>query len=113
LRGARGPPLLRAARPSAGRAVRSRAPLHALGPVDRARGPAGRDRAHHGRHRGPARLMVDKPWGGRFTEGADAGAERFTASLGFDRRLWPQDIAGSIAWAAALAPAGVLRDDER
>jgi argininosuccinate lyase len=54
-----------------------------------------------------------KPWGGRFTEGADASAERFTASLGFDRRLWPHDIAGSVAWAAALARAGVLAEDER
>jgi argininosuccinate lyase len=54
-----------------------------------------------------------KPWGGRFTEGADARAERFTASLGFDRRLWPQDIAGSVAWAGALARAGILTEDER
>ncbi len=54
-----------------------------------------------------------KPWGGRFTEGADAGAERFTASLAFDRRLWPHDIAGSIAWAGALARAGILTGEER
>jgi argininosuccinate lyase len=54
-----------------------------------------------------------KPWGGRFTEGTDAGAERFTASLGFDRRLWPHDIAGSIAWAGALARAAIVTDDER
>jgi argininosuccinate lyase len=54
-----------------------------------------------------------KPWRGRFTEGADAGAEHFTASLAFDRRLWPHDIAGSIAWAGALARAGVVTDDER
>jgi argininosuccinate lyase len=54
-----------------------------------------------------------KPWGGRFTEGADASAERFTASLGFDRRLWPHDIDGSVAWAGALARAGILSEDER
>jgi len=53
-----------------------------------------------------------KPWSGRFTEGPDPAAERFTASLGFDRRLWPHDIAGSVAWAHALARAGLLSDDE-
>jgi argininosuccinate lyase len=53
-----------------------------------------------------------KTWGGRFTERADASAERFTGSLGFDRRLWPHDIAGSLAWARALARAGVITDEE-
>ena len=43
--------------------------------------------------------MLKKTWGSRFTTGADPTAERFTASLDFDRRLWPQDIAGSMAWA--------------
>jgi argininosuccinate lyase len=51
---------------------------------------------------------ADKPWGGRFTERASPLAERFTASLGFDRRLAPYDVAGSIAWAGALARAGLL-----
>jgi argininosuccinate lyase len=55
---------------------------------------------------------MDKPWGGRFSERADAAAERFTGSLAFDRRLWPYDITGSAAWARALARAGVLTDDE-
>jgi argininosuccinate lyase len=54
-----------------------------------------------------------KPWGGRFTTGADPRAESFTASLGFDRRLWPFDVTGSIAWAGALARAGLLSDEER
>jgi argininosuccinate lyase len=54
-----------------------------------------------------------KPWGGRFGQGADPTAERFTASLEFDRRLWPHDIAGSIAWARALARARILTDAER
>jgi argininosuccinate lyase len=49
----------------------------------------------------------------RFTTGADPTAERFTASLAFDRRLWPQDIAGSMAWTRALARAGLLTDAER
>ena len=54
-----------------------------------------------------------KPWGGRFAQSADPTAERFTASLAFDQRLWPQDIAGSMAWARALARARLLTDAER
>jgi len=54
-----------------------------------------------------------KPWGGRFAQSADPTAERFTASLAFDQRLWPQDISGSIAWAHALARARLLTDAER
>jgi argininosuccinate lyase len=54
-----------------------------------------------------------KPWGGRFTTGTDPLAETFTASLLFDRRLWPFDITGSIAWAGALARAGLLSEAER
>jgi len=58
-------------------------------------------------------VPAGKPWAGRFTRGADPAAERFTASLAFDRRLWPHDIAGSLAWARALARAGVLTAAER
>jgi len=54
-----------------------------------------------------------KPWGGRFAQSADPTAERFTASLAFDQRLWPHDIAGSIAWARALARARLLTDAEQ
>ncbi|HTK93036.1 MAG TPA: argininosuccinate lyase [Verrucomicrobiae bacterium] len=51
-------------------------------------------------------------WGGRFAERLDPGAEAFTASLDFDRRLWPHDIEGSRAWARALRRAGLLTDSE-
>ncbi|HTO11779.1 MAG TPA: argininosuccinate lyase [Candidatus Binatia bacterium] len=51
---------------------------------------------------------MSKTWGGRFTQSADPTAERFTGSLAFDQRLWPHDIAGSVAWARALARAGLL-----
>src|SRR6266403_1877489 len=47
---------------------------------------------------------------GRCAQGADPAAERFTGSLAFDQRLWPQDIAGSIAWARALSRSRLLRD---
>jgi len=54
-----------------------------------------------------------KPWGGRFSEATDAFVERFTASIGFDYRLYHHDINGSIAHATMLAKVGVLTDDER
>jgi len=58
-------------------------------------------------------MTKEKPWGGRFTEPTDAGVEAFTASVGFDRRLYRQDIAGSIAHARMLAHVGVLTEAER
>ena len=55
---------------------------------------------------------MTKAWSGRFTAKTDAAAERFTGSLAFDRRLWPYDIRGSVAWARALARAGVVSEAE-
>ena len=49
-----------------------------------------------------------KLWGGTFSEPPDSLAYRFNASLAFDQRLWAADIRGSLAWAGALARAGVL-----
>ena len=54
-----------------------------------------------------------KPWGGRFTEATDAFVERFTASIGFDYRLYHHDINGSIAHATMLAKVVVLTEAER
>jgi argininosuccinate lyase len=53
-----------------------------------------------------------KAWSGRFSEGADPSAEAFTSSLSFDRRLWPYDLAGSAAWARALAQAKLITPAE-
>jgi argininosuccinate lyase len=47
-------------------------------------------------------------WGGRFAAGPDAIMEAINASIGFDRRLYAQDIAGSRAHAAMLAAQGIL-----
>ncbi|WP_372986474.1 argininosuccinate lyase [Marinobacter sp.] len=55
----------------------------------------------------------EKPWGGRFSEPTDAFVERFTASVGFDQRLYHHDITGSIAHATMLAEVGVLTTEER
>jgi argininosuccinate lyase len=53
-----------------------------------------------------------KPWGGRFSEPTDAFVERFTASVGFDCRLYHHDINGSLAHAKMLTKAGVLTAQE-
>lgn len=53
-----------------------------------------------------------KPWSGRFNEPIDAFVEQFTASVAFDRRLYSQDIRGSIAHARMLAKVGVLSAGE-
>jgi argininosuccinate lyase len=47
-------------------------------------------------------------WSGRFEGDPDAGLVEFGASFRFDRRLFEDDVRGSLAWAAALARAGVL-----
>ena len=52
-------------------------------------------------------------WGGRFSESTDAFVQAFTASVGFDRRMYRQDIQGSQAHATMLAEAGVLTGEER
>lgn len=51
-------------------------------------------------------------WGGRFDEPSDEDLRRLNDSIGFDRALYAEDIAGSIAYAEALAAAGVLTADE-
>ena len=47
-------------------------------------------------------------WSGRFAGDPDAGLVEFGASFGFDRRLFEDDVEGSIAWAEGLERAGVL-----
>ncbi len=39
-------------------------------------------------------------WSALFSEPMDALVQRYTASVGFDQRLWRADIAGSLAHAA-------------
>ncbi|MEJ2574903.1 MAG: argininosuccinate lyase [Gammaproteobacteria bacterium] len=53
-----------------------------------------------------------KPWSGRFTEATDRFVEEFTASVGFDKRLYRHDIAGSMAHARMLQHVGVLSTAE-
>ena len=47
-------------------------------------------------------------WGGRFAAGPSVIMAEINASIGFDRKLWRQDIRGSLAHAGMLARAGIL-----
>jgi argininosuccinate lyase len=51
-------------------------------------------------------------WSGRFDVEPDPTAFEFGASFRFDRRLFEDDVAGSLAWVDALALAGVLQAEE-
>ena len=49
-----------------------------------------------------------QPWSGRFKQPVDERVKRFTASVGFDRRLALHDIAASLAHARMLEASGIL-----
>jgi argininosuccinate lyase len=51
-------------------------------------------------------------WGGRFEEAADSSLRQLNDSIGYDRRFYREDIAGSRAYARALVTAGLLTADE-
>ncbi|WP_299499790.1 argininosuccinate lyase [uncultured Roseobacter sp.] len=51
-------------------------------------------------------------WGGRFAAGPDAIMEAINASIGFDKRMAAQDIAGSRAHAAMLGATGILEPSD-
>ena len=53
-----------------------------------------------------------KPWAGRFDAPTDKAVEAYTASVDVDRRLYRQDIAGSIAHARMLARQGIIPPDD-
>ncbi len=52
-------------------------------------------------------------WSGRFADRPDDQMRRFGDSIGFDIRLWEADVTASVAYAKALARAGVIDEDER
>ncbi|MFQ5352959.1 MAG: argininosuccinate lyase, partial [Candidatus Binatia bacterium] len=53
-----------------------------------------------------------RTWGGRFASATDAGAQAFTASIGFDLRLYPYDVRVSQAHARMLAASGIITSKE-
>lgn len=56
--------------------------------------------------------MKTKPWSGRFTEDTNQFVEEFTASISFDKRLYRQDIIGSIAHAIMLGERKIITKAE-
>ncbi|AUX77664.1 argininosuccinate lyase [Sinorhizobium fredii] len=52
-------------------------------------------------------------WGGRFASGPDAIMEEINASIGFDKKLYAQDIRGSIAHATMLAHQGIISAEDK
>ena len=52
-------------------------------------------------------------WGGRFTKETDQLVYNFNASISFDRKLYAQDIKGSIAHVMMLAKQGILTDTDK
>ena len=57
--------------------------------------------------------MSEKLWGGRFSKTTDEMINEFQASIQFDRRMYREDIAGSLAHAAMLAKVGILSEEDR
>ncbi len=55
---------------------------------------------------------ANKPWSGRFTEATDRLVEEFTASIPYDWRLYPYDIAGSMVHATMLGRQGIITKKE-
>ena len=51
-------------------------------------------------------------WGGRFTKNTDEAVKAFNDSLPFDRRLYREDIEGSIAHAAMLGRQGIISQED-
>jgi argininosuccinate lyase len=55
---------------------------------------------------------ANRMWGGRFAAGPAAVMEHINASIGFDRRLYAQDIAASKAHAAMLVRQGIIGESD-
>ncbi len=56
--------------------------------------------------------MLKKPWGGRFKKDTHKIAEKFSASIDFDKRLYKEDIEGSAAHVKMLAENGIILKNE-
>ena len=52
-------------------------------------------------------------WGGRFASGPAAIMEAINASIGFDRKLYAQDIRGSVAHSRMLAQTGIISAEDQ
>lgn len=52
--------------------------------------------------------MEQKLWGGRFTKSTDSFTDHFHSSIGFDSRMYEEDITGSIAHATMLGKQNII-----
>ena len=52
-------------------------------------------------------------WGGRFEKDMDQIVKEFNASIGYDQRMYREDIEGSIAHVTMLASCGIVTEEER
>lgn len=57
--------------------------------------------------------MAEQLWGGRFSKSTDEMINDFQASIDFDKRMYNEDIAGSIAHATMLAKVGIISETDR
>jgi argininosuccinate lyase len=55
---------------------------------------------------------MDKMWSGRFSSSASSLLDQFNASIMFDRKLYREDIEGSLAHAKMLTKQGILTEEE-
>ena len=53
-----------------------------------------------------------KLWGGRFQKSTDKKVDDFNSSIRFDKRMYKQDIKGSIAHATMLGRQGIIPNDD-
>lgn len=58
-------------------------------------------------------MTMAQLWGGRFTKQTDQLVFDFNASITFDKRLFYEDVTGSIVHATMLAKQGILTEEER
>jgi len=56
--------------------------------------------------------MSKKLWGGRFTSDTNEMVNTFNSSIQFDKRLWREDIQGSIAYCKMLGKQGIISENE-
>jgi argininosuccinate lyase len=78
-------------------------------PADRSRDP---DHPMSPSRKPGSTPKAEKTWGGRFAGETSAEMERFSASVGFDRELWREDVRGSIAHARMLGSQGIISKPE-
>ena len=58
-------------------------------------------------------MTITRLWGGRFSTATDELMKLFHDSIRFDQRMYRADIRGSVAYALALAQAGLITATER